>query len=633
MTGPSNVRYRPHPHIGGRAAALRELAAWHGGGPQAPKVLLVTGDPGSGRSRLVSGFLMLCDPAFRAATDLSGLDPATVPPAGPPAPRVFAAAGLTSAQLLARVADELAPGARLTADVYERFAALEEESPTAVVVTDLDRVGVVRARDETARATRSVLSPLAQSPGVRLLAELPRSQAQWLAGELPPEHVRVVDLDEAPWADGPGLALQAAHTLGGGLPFAPPGPGLDRLAGELARTAGNALVVRLAAASVRTTPGAGPPQWPATVGEALDLHARRCGADELTLHRLLTPLALARDGAALPPDLWARLASAVAGRDLSQVLTDGRTLLAPFVERVEPAAPGASAGPVGPTRGGGGTVRLVHPAVGAELRDRLGTSAREAHRRITRTLLDTVTEGAPGPGPERWARARPYVREQLTGHALEAELLPGLLADPGFLLHGPQELLRATAEHLDRTGADLPPLARTWLRLAPLLTRSGAGPAQRAGLLEHACRQDGLPVPDFGPGLPWHTLWWHLLPEVTALTAAYGPDGSPAVVAALPAAEGHTYLGFDAATGAPVAGAEALARPGEEERAAARYVIGPEAGQVRIWARTGDEPVAVFLSQAPLTAADITPDGILLLADPHGIGALRVTAGSEPGRR
>ncbi|MFC8455141.1 ATP-binding protein [Kitasatospora sp. NPDC057223] len=616
MTGPSNVRYRPHPHIGGRAAALRELAAWYGGGPQAPKVLLVTGDPGSGRSRLVSGFLMLCDPVFRAGADLSALDPATVPPAGLPGPRVFAAAGVGSAQLLSRVADELAPGARLTAEVYERFAALEEESPVAVVVTDLDRVGMVRARDETGRATRSVLSPLAQSPGVRLLAELPRAQAQWLAEELPPEQVRVVDLDEAPWADGPGLALQAAHTLGGGLPFAPPGPRLDRLAGELARTAGNPLVVRLAAGSVRSTPGAGPPQWPATVGEALDLHARRSGADELTLHRLLTPLALARDGAALPQELWARLASAVAGRDLSQALVDGHTLLGPFVEPVE----------------GAGAVRLVHPAVGAELRDRLGTSAREAHRRITRSLLDTVTEGADGPGPERWARALPYVHEQLTGHALEAGLLPGLLADPGFLLHGPQELLRAAAEHLDRTGADLPPLARTWLRLVPLLTRSGAGPAQRAGLLEHACRQDGLPVPDFGPGLPWHTLWWHPLPEVTALTAAYGPDGSPAVVVALPAAEGHTYLGFDAVTGAPVADAEGLARPGEEQRAAARFVIGPEVGQVRIWGRTGDAPVAVFLSQSPLTAADITPDGILLLADPHGLGALRVTAGADPGR-
>ncbi len=627
-SGPGSVRYQPHPHIGGRAAALRELAAWRGGGPSAPKVLLVTGGPGSGRSRLVSGFLMLCDQAFRSGIDLGALDPATVPPAGLPAPLVFGAAGLTSAQLLGRVADELAPGARLTAEVYERFAMLEEESPTAVVVTDLDRVGVLRARDETVRATRSVLSPLAQSPGVRLLAELPRAQAEWLAGELPPEQVRVVDLDEAPWADAPGLALQAAHTLGGGLPFAPPGPQLDRLAEELARTARNPLVVRLAAWSLRTTAGAGPSRLPATVGEAIDLHALRCGADELTLRRLLTPLALAGDGAVIPRALWARLASAVAGRDLDAAPADGRTLLAPFIEAVRQVEAGE--GPAGSRDGEG--VRLVHPAIGAELRDRLGTTAREAHRRITRVLLDTVTEGTPGPGPERWARAGLYVHEQLTGHALEAGLLPGLLADPGFLLHGPQVLLRAGAEHLDRAGADLPPLARTWLRLAPLLTRSEVGPAQRAGLLENACRQDGLPAPDLGPDLPWHTLWWHPLPEVTALTAAYGPDGSPAVVAALPAAEGHTFVAYDAVTGEPLAGAGTLARPGEEQRAAARYMIGPDAEQVRIWDRTGDEPVAVFLSQAPLTAADVTPDGILLLADPHGMGALRVTAGAEPGR-
>ncbi|MFC9324687.1 ATP-binding protein [Kitasatospora sp. NPDC057015] len=619
MTGPTTPRHQPHPHLGGRAEALRALAGWHAGGPAEPKVLLLTGDPGSGRSRLVAGFLMLCDPVFRRRIDLAVLDPATVPPATGPGPLVFGAAGLTPDQLLLRLADVLAPGARLTAEVYEQLAGLDEEDPVTIVVPDVDRVGVLRVRDEAFRATRAVLSPLAQSPGVRLLADLPRAQALWLADQLPPEQVRVIDLDDAPWADLPGLALQAAHTLGGGLPFAPSVGDVEQLARALAGTARNALVVRLAASSLRATPEAGPPKLPASVGEALDLHADRCGADELTLRRLLTPLALAREGAVLPLPLWARLASAVAGRDLSRALLEGQTLLAPFFELVEPGQPGRTEPDDGQP-----AVRLVHPAVGAELRERLGTAALEAHRRITATLLEDVPAG----GPERWAATAPYLREQLTAHALEAGRLPELLADPGFLVHTPQVLLRAAVEHLARAGADLPPVARTWLRLAPQFTRTELGAAQRAGLLDHACHQDGLPGLDFGPGLPWRTLWWRPLPEITAVTAAYGPDGAPAVLAALPTPEGSTLVGFDAATGTPLPQAERLAIPGEEQRSAARYAISSGGDQVRVWGRSAQEPVtSVLLPPGSLVAVDITPDGILLLADPLGVAALRVTAG------
>ncbi|WP_371479843.1 ATP-binding protein [Kitasatospora sp. NBC_00315] len=620
MTGPTTARHRPHPHVGGRAVALRDLAAWRDGAPGAPRVLLLTGAPGSGRSRLAAGFLMLCDPVARARIDLTVLDPATVPSAGLPAPLVFGAAGLTSEQLLLRVGDRLAPGARLTAEVYEGFAALAEDDPAAVVVTDLDRAGAPRVRDEAGRATRSVLSPLAQSPGVRLLADLPRPLAHWLADELPPEQVRIIDLDEPPWADLPGLALQAVHGLGGARrPFAPTPADLERLAAELARTARNALVVRLAARSLRVTPEAGPPKCPSDVAQALDLHAERCAADELTLRRLLTPLALAGDDAALPLTLWGPLASAVAGRDLTDALLDGQILLAPFIEPADPAEPSE--------------IRLLHPAVGAELRTRLHSTAVEAHRRLTQALLDTVPVG----GPDRWTRADPYVHAQLTGHALAAGRLPELLADPGFVLHAPQVALRTAAEHLSRSGVDLPPLARTWLRLAPLFTRTGAGPAERAGLLEHAAHRDGLPTLDLGPGLPWHTLWWQPLPEVTALSAAYTPDGAPAVIAELPAAEGSTLLAFDARTGAPVADPATVVRPGQGQRAAARYELGAEPDGVRILARAGvgqgaGEVVAVFRSPGPSPAADVSPEGVLLLADPSGIGALRITAGGEPGQ-
>lgn len=72
--------YAPHPYVGGRTAVLRALAAWRMRWPGAPRVIVLTGNPGSGRSRLVTGFLMLCDPAHRKQLPLDDLDPATVPP-------------------------------------------------------------------------------------------------------------------------------------------------------------------------------------------------------------------------------------------------------------------------------------------------------------------------------------------------------------------------------------------------------------------------------------------------------------------------------------------------------------------------------------------------------------------------
>ncbi|PLW66045.1 hypothetical protein C0036_24855, partial [Streptomyces sp. DJ] len=78
MTG-----YAPHPHVGGRGAVLQLLAAWRMAWPGTPRVIVITGAPGSGRSRLVAGFLMLCDPRARARLPLGDMDPSAVPPEGP----------------------------------------------------------------------------------------------------------------------------------------------------------------------------------------------------------------------------------------------------------------------------------------------------------------------------------------------------------------------------------------------------------------------------------------------------------------------------------------------------------------------------------------------------------------------
>jgi hypothetical protein len=597
----TTAAHQPHPHLGGRATALRALSAWRAGADGAPRTVLITGDGGSGRSRLLAGFLMLCEPSHRERIDTAQLDPATLPPAELPAPPVFAATGLTAAQLRWLVADHFAPGAERAEELPELLAGIgSPEQPEPVVVADADRAGVLPGPGEPARVAAEVLLPLALAPGVRLLADVPRADADRLAKELPDRHLLVIDLDQDPWRDEAALLRQAEHVL-------------ERPddARQLARAAGSPLVVRLAAWSARAADG--PLPLPSSVGDALDLHAERCGTDELTLRRLLAPLALAGSGEPLPLDLWAPAASAVAGKDLGPALAAGQNLLLPFFELVT-------------AEGRPPAVRIAHPALTDELRDRFGGAVREVQRRIATALLATLGDEA----PNRWAEAAPYVREQLTGHALEGGLLPGLLADPGFLLHAEQVRLRAAVEQLAATGAELPPLARTWLRLAPLFTRQELGPELRAALLEHGARQDGLPAPEFGLDLPWQTLWAHPLPGVTAVTAATGTDGGSVLVAYRPGAETE-LTAHDALTGTPVGADPAqLARPTEEQRAAAPFGISSGGDYLRVWARTADgtvgAPVAVFLSAEPLGGADLTPDGLLLLADARGIAALRPAA-------
>ncbi|MGW4382286.1 ATP-binding protein [Kitasatospora sp. NPDC004531] len=594
----TTAAHQPHPYLGGRAAALRTLAAWRAGTADVPRTVLITGDSGSGRTRLLTAFLMLSDPAHRARLDTDALDPATVPPADLPAPPVLDATGLSAVQLRWLLADTFAPGTDRADRLPAVLAAIgTPEQPQTVVVADIDRSGLLSGTDEPARVTTEVLLPLALNPGVRLLADLPRTEAERLAGDVPAGQLRIIDLDQDPWRDPDALLRQAE------LAVAEP-----TVARQLAAVAGTPLAVRLAAWSVQARP-TGPLPLPRSAGDALDLHAERCGSDELTLRRLLAPLALAGPGQPLPFDLWAPVASAVAGKDLGPALAAGRDLLLPFFDlaTTEDGAPGA---------------RIVHPAVADEIRERLGRTAREVHRRIATALLATV------PRPAGWATAVPYVREQLAGHALHGGLLDELLADPGFLLHAEQHRLRAAAEQLAAEGTDLPPLGRTWLRLAPLFTRQELDVELRAALLDHAARQDGLPGLDTaGLDLPWHTLWARPLTGVGAVTAATRPDGRHLLIAHRPGQEPE-LAAYDAHTGeSDRTDPEQLARPDGDTRAAGALALSTGSDYVRLWRRNPDGtttgPIAAFLSDGPLAGADLTPDGLLLVADARGIAALR----------
>ncbi|GAB7030090.1 ATP-binding protein [Streptomyces sp. NPDC021749] len=667
MTSPTQAperakAYEPHPYIGGRHAALRALTTWRMEWPGAPRVVILTGSPGTGCSRLLTGFLMLCDPEYRKGLDLDAFDPATVPP-DLPAPAVPSVAGLTAAQTLWLLADHYGLSATRTADIFPELGQLALSGrPVTIVVPDVDRAGPVRGAGGPAHVVRDVLKPLAAVESLRLLADVPREFAVELAEGLPPGVARIIDLDAPEWADPEGLVRQAEALLdprfgAPDLPFTTE-PGARRaLAEVIARHAGDGagsrLTVHLAVQSILMHPEGFDPedasQLPGSVGEVLDLHARRLDVPPRTLRQILAPLALA-EGDGLPVHLLTPLASAVAERDMREDLARGMLLVAPFIRPIERAGEGIP-------EDERTLVGLQHPGIGEAVRAGL-PDVPGAQARIAMELLEAVPD-------QDWAKAGVYVRDHIAGHTLGAGLLPRLLTDPGLFTHADPVRLRAAVEAVPPEQLDAP--ARTYLRTAPLLTRTQAPAVFRAALLETAFVEDGLPeyaavLRRTVPELPWHTLWSVPVAGVEAVTvgelpasAAASDSGAQAPAKQEPAASARLAVAVssvprgtpgsrplqaddpkapavlvqDLATGSVIdADPARILRPSDDERATGPLGFSRGADYVRVWRRgeqKGDqEIVTALISATPFTGTDLSPDGILLVATESGVKALQI---------
>ncbi|MGW2414797.1 ATP-binding protein [Streptomyces tubercidicus] len=644
--------HEPHPYIGGRNAALRALTAWRMERPGAPRVVILTGSPGTGCSRLLTGFLMLCDPEYRKGVELDALDPATVPP-DLPAPAVPSVAGLTAAQTLWLLADHFELSATRTADIVPELGQLPLTGrPVTIVVPDVDRAGPVRGTGEPAHVVRDVLKPLAAVESIRLLADVPRESAVELAEGLPPGVAQIIDLDAPEWADPEGLVLQAEALLNPQfgapeLPFTTEPDARRALAEAIARHAGDGagsrLTVHLAVQSILTHPEGFDPadasQLPGSVGEVLDLHAERLDAHPRTLRQILAPLALA-EGDGLPVHLLTPLASAVAERNMSEDMARGMRLVAPFIRQIERAGEGIP-------EDERTLLGLQHPGIGEAVRAGI-PNIPGAQARIAMELLEAVPH-------QDWAKAGAYVRDHIAGHTLEAGLLPRLLTDPGLFAHAEPVRLRAAVEAVPPEQLDAP--ARTYLRTAPLLTRTQAPVVLRAALLETAFVEDGLPeyaavLRRMVPELPWHTLWSVRVASVDAVTVGKLPPSAAAsdsaeeaplavAVSVVPQGtpgssplttgdpEAPAVLVQDLATGSVLdADPTRIQRPSDDERATGPLGFSRGADSVRVWRRgeqKGDEKiVTALISATPFTATDLSPEGILLVASESGVKALQI---------
>jgi hypothetical protein len=71
---------------------------------------------------------------------------------------------------------------------------------------------------------------------------------------------------------------------------------------------------------------------------------------------------------------------------------------------------------------------------------------------------------------------------------------------------------------------------------------------------------------------------------------------------------------------------EQILRPSEDDRAATPLGLSRGTDYLRVWDRADRSVVAALIADTPFTAADLSPDGILVLATGRGAKALRIRA-------
>ncbi|MEU2388934.1 caspase family protein [Streptomyces sp. NPDC012461] len=406
-------------HFVGRTAALTTVAAWLRGESRAPSPLVVTGDPGSGKSALLGRVLALLDPDSSARLNVP---PDVLPPTGlvgiPMSCR-----GATAADVVADLSAAL--GLR-GSDPQILFGALRDRTEPLVVVLD--------ALDEAIESRgiiTDVVLPLGALPKVRLLVGTRRMLLAALG-----EDVQIIDLDAAPYQDEHDLRLYVMRLLAddentlAALPDLVPA---EAFAADVARQAGHSFLV--AQLTVRALlqaplPPGGLQSLPRTAYELFAMYLDRLGPNKDRALRLLLPLAYAQ-GPGLPRWLWAPLAKALAQEpfgddDVRWILEQGKVLISQ-------------------AQGPEGTVyRLYHQTLVEYLLhdDHDGTGR---HRAMARCLAQLVPVAASG--DRDWAAADPYIRAHVATHAAAGHILDELLRDEGFLGHAtPGPLLRALAQ-------------------------------------------------------------------------------------------------------------------------------------------------------------------------------------------
>ncbi|MGW4369809.1 caspase family protein [Nocardia takedensis] len=476
----------------GRHTALTDITTWlHNPDPAHP-LLAVTADPGSGKTAVLGVIAAMAHPEYHRTvpTGTLGFPPEAVPAIGA-VDVVIYAQNLT----LDQVRDGIAAAAKLTAaTVGELLDDLSVRPRGLTVLID----GLDEAADPH-QLVRDLLRPLLDHTDGRI--RLLIGTRSYLLAELGTDRDREIDLDAHRYADPEAMSTYIMRGLIDST--------LDSVYlhqdGATVRAVADAvtdaaypsfLVARIVAATLASDPTVPDPwdrEWrrclPALPGEAMrrDLDTR-LGTDARRARDLLRPLAFAQ-GQGLPwEDLWAAVASALAGA----TYTDADLM---WLRRT------AGSYVVESTENGRSAYRLYHQALAEHLAH--GSDSRAAHSIFVQVLRRRVAPTSDG--HRDWARAHPYILVHVAAHAAHAGLVDDLVADSDYLVHAePAGLLDAL--HFVTTEAAL--LTRAVYRCSADLHRY-LSPVRRRRLLAIDAARFGVTdqQADLNKGQEWQVRW------------------------------------------------------------------------------------------------------------------------------
>ena len=391
----------------GRHQALHDVSAWLGSRPgDGPATMVVTGNPGSGKSALLARLYVLSDPRLRARVPAMHTLPAsTIPPTGT-INRFIHARGLTRHDVMAALCE--AYQVEATDSPGQFLSALADRTDPTVVIID----GVDEAIDPMSLVDQ-LLAPLVRAARRTTLRLLVGARRHLLSALGQP--ILTIDLDDPHYADVDDVRKYARSWLVDWLQASPyrsqPSVYVSQVADAVANAAGGSfLAAAITARSLAMRKGPvdpNSPLWrgkvPRLVADAMrdDLDSR-LGPSADRARDLMLPLAYAH-GAGLPwEDIWPALARALSGVDYTSADIDWLIENAGFYLAESVNDDGVRS-----------VYRLYHSALAEHIHEwRRRTRGSGCTANDERIIVDTLIAQVPRlpDGQPDWQQAHPYTK-------------------------------------------------------------------------------------------------------------------------------------------------------------------------------------------------------------------------------